>query len=116
MVKRVSKTTGGQPENDNAHKGARFRSAVARALARKGGTIDRGLDMLCDKLVGAAAEGEQWALQMVAERIEGKAAQTVYVGEAPEQIQGPDHDELTVRLARALIGRASSSDPSTTVQ
>jgi hypothetical protein len=72
--------------------------------------------MLCDKLVGAAAEGEQWALQMVAERIEGKAAQTVYVGEAPEQIQGPDHDELTVRLARALIGRASSSDPSTTVQ
>lgn len=116
MAKRVSRTTGGQPENDNAHKGARFRSAVARALARKGGTIDRGLDMLCDKLVGAAAEGEQWALQMVAERIEGKAAQTVYVGEAPEQIQGPDHDELTVRLARALIGRASSSDPSTTVQ
>ena len=116
MAKRVSRTTGGQPENDNAHKGARFRSAVARALARKGGTIDRGLDMLCDKLVGAAAEGEQWALQMVAERIEGKAAQTVSVGEAPEQIQGPDHDELTVRLARALIGRASSSDPSTTVQ
>jgi hypothetical protein len=116
MAKRVSRTTGGQPENDNAHKGARFRSAVARALARKGGTIDRGLDMLCDKLVGAAAEGEQWALQMVAERIEGKAAQTVYVGEAPEQIQGPDHDELTVRLARALIGRASSSDSSTTVQ
>lgn len=72
--------------------------------------------MLCDKLVGAAAEGEQWALQMVAERIEGKAAQTVYVGEAPEQIQGPDHDELTVRLARALIGRASSSDSTTTVQ
>lgn len=116
MAKRVSRTTGGQPENDNAHKGARFRSAVARALARKGGTIDRGLDMLCDKLVGAAAEGEQWALQMVAERIEGKAAQTVYVGEAPEQIQGPDHDELTVRLARALIGRASSTDTNSTVQ
>ena len=116
MAKRVSRTTGGQPENDNAHKGARFRSAVARALARKGGTIDRGLDMLCDKLVGAAAEGEQWALQMVAERIEGKAAQTVYVGEAPEQIQGPDHDELTVRLARALIGRASSTDSNSTVQ
>lgn len=72
--------------------------------------------MLCDKLVGAAAEGEQWALQMVAERIEGKAAQTVYVGEAPEQIQGPDHDELTVRLARALIGRASSTDTNSTVQ
>jgi hypothetical protein len=53
---------------------------------------------------------------MVAERIEGKAAQTVYVGEAPEQIQGPDHDELTVRLARALIGRASSADTNSTVQ
>jgi hypothetical protein len=116
MAKRTVKAVGGQLENDNAHKGARFRSAVARALARKGGTIDRGLDILCDKLVGAAAEGEQWALQMVAERIEGKAAQTVYVGEAPEQIQGPDHDELTVRLARALIGRASSSDPTSTVQ
>jgi hypothetical protein len=116
MAKRTVKAVGGQLENDNAHKGARFRSAVARALARKGGTIDRGLDILCDKLVGAAAEGEQWALQMVAERIEGKAAQTVYVGEAPEQIQGPDHDELTVRLARALIGRASGSDSSSTVQ
>ena len=116
MVKRVAKTTGGQPENDNAHRGARFRAAVARALARKGGTIDRGLDLLCDKLVESAAEGEQWALQMVAERIEGKAAQTVYVGEAPEQIQGPDHDELTVRLARALIGRAAVPDSSTSVQ
>ena len=116
MVKRTVKAHGGQPENDNAHRGARFRAAVARALARKGGTVDRGLDMLCDKLVGAAAEGEHWALQMVAERIEGKAAQTVYVGEAPEQIQGPDHDELTVRLARALIGRAAVPDSSTSVQ
>jgi len=93
--------------NDNAARGSEFKSAVKRALSRAGGTVDKGLDKLCDQLIVAAMAGEQWAMQLVADRVDGKAAQTVYVGDAPELIEAPHGDELTNRLNRALAGRSA---------
>jgi len=116
-LKQPHRNKGGAPDgNDHAAKGAEFRHAVRRALARAGGTVDKGLDKLCDSLIVAAAGGEQWAMQMVADRLDGKAAQTVYVGEAPEAIAAPHGDELTQRLNRALVGRSAVEATDHTVQ
>ena len=102
--------------NDNGARGAEFREAVRRALARSAGSVGKGLDKLCDQLIVAAGSGEQWAMQMVADRLDGKAAQTVYVGEAPEAIAAPHGDELTQRLNRALVGRSAVEASDHTVQ
>ena len=110
------KRRGAQRGNDNAARGAEFREAIRRALSRSAGTVGKGLDKLCDQLIVAAASGEQWAMQMVADRLDGKAAQTVYVGDAPEAIAAPHGDELTQRLNRALIGRSATEAADHTVQ
>jgi len=107
---------GGQPGNQNGKLRAEFREAVRRALARDGGTVSKGLDKLANKLISCALEGEQWAMKEVADRLDGKAAQTVYVGDAPEAITAPDADALTQRLAAALAHRAGAPTPPDTVQ
>ena len=76
--------------NDNATKGALYNSALKRALARAGGNVDGGLNEVCDQLVKAAIAGEQWAVKEVADRIDGKPAQTNILegGETPVTIEG----------------------------
>ena len=68
--------SGAQPGNQNAVKGALFNSALKRALARAGKNVDGGLNKVCDQLVAAAINGEQWAVREVADRMDGKPAQT----------------------------------------
>ncbi len=68
--------SGGQPGNDNAAKGALYNSALKRALARAGKTVDGGLNKVTDRLVKAAIKGEQWAVKEVADRMDGRPAQT----------------------------------------
>ena len=66
--------------NQNAKQAKVWSSAIKRALARRSGeSVDKGLDALADKLVEAAAEGDQWALREIGDRMEGKAAQTTIV-------------------------------------
>lgn len=51
-----------------------------RALARKAGTVDDGLDKAADQLVTLAIDdGDKWALEELGNRIEGKVAQSVTV-------------------------------------
>ena len=69
--------SGGQPRNTNATKGALYNSALKRALARAGKNVDGGLNKVADKLVEAAINGEQWAVKEVADRMDGKAAQSI---------------------------------------
>ena len=67
----------GAPEgNENAKKGFMYNSALKRALARSGKSVDGGLNKVCDQLVKAAIAGEQWAIKEVADRIDGRPAQT----------------------------------------
>lgn len=55
-------------------------SALKRAIARQGeGDWRRGLDELASKMIAAAHRGDQWALSHIADRLEGKAAETVHV-------------------------------------
>ena len=76
---------GGQPGNQNAAKGKMFEGALKRALARNDGSLNR----IADKLVQEAEAGEQWAVQMVADRLDGKAKQ---------QIVGGDDDDNPLRF------------------
>lgn len=64
--------------NDNAAKGAEWRSSIKRALARRGESGWReGLDTLADRLIDAASAGDAWALKEIGDRIDGRPKQTV---------------------------------------
>jgi hypothetical protein len=70
--------------NQNARNAKIFQQAIKRALARaSNATVDAGLDRGCDALVAAFFAGEQWAIKEVADRLDGKPAQTI--GGDPDQ-------------------------------
>ena len=75
--------SGGQPGNNNAAKAKQFYDGLRRALARSGKTVDGGLNKVCDQLVLAALDGQQWAIKEVADRIDGRPAQSLDVGNKP---------------------------------
>lgn len=69
--------TGAQLGNDNATKGKEFRQALKRVLARRTNKdVSAGLDQVAEQLVTAAFAGEQWAVREIADRFDGKPAQT----------------------------------------
>ncbi len=72
----------GAPEgNDNAHKGAQWKQAIKRALAHKSGkTYREGLDLVATKFIEAAEQGDAWAIKDLADRIDGKPAQSLDIG------------------------------------
>jgi hypothetical protein len=85
--------------NQNAKTAKRWQSAVTRALARlsAGAGVEAGLDQLADKLVQAAATGEQWALREVGDRLDGKPAHAVTV--SGDEEGGPIRHSLSVEYA-----------------
>jgi hypothetical protein len=83
--------------NQNARKAKLFEQAIKRALARATGeSVDAGLDRGADQLVKAFIEGEQWAIKEVADRLDGKPAQTI--GGDPENPL-----EVIQRIERNLV-------------
>ncbi len=59
--------------NKNGEKGRRYREGIMRALAREsGGNVQAGIDRLCTQLVRAGFDGQQWALQELGNRLDGK--------------------------------------------
>lgn len=49
-----------------------------RALARKSGSVDAGLDAAADKLATMAIDdGDKWALGEIGDRLDGKPAQAI---------------------------------------
>jgi hypothetical protein len=64
--------------NKFAAKKGLWENAIKRALARASGTVDAGLDKLADKVVSAAANGDQWALAEVANRLDGKPTEHIH--------------------------------------
>ena len=64
--------------NQNAKKGAEWRSAIKRALSRYSGDNWRaGLDKVADEFVKAAAAGDAWAIKDIGDRLDGKPAQSM---------------------------------------
>lgn len=67
--------------NQNAARAKRVREAIMRALSRRAGSVDAGLDQAADALVKLAIESsDQWALGEMFNRIDGKPA-TVIIGD-----------------------------------
>ena len=97
----MAKTSGGQPGNDNARAGAEWRLALKRAqvcLSAASGderpNARKGLDILANEVVKAAAAGERWALQEVGDRTDGKAHQSLSVTEGDEQKRLEDEEHV----------------------
>jgi hypothetical protein len=53
-----------------------FREALDRAIAQDDG---KRIRKAADKLLDSAADGEPWAIQMLADRLDGKALQVAHV-------------------------------------
>lgn len=63
--------------NKNAAKGRLFEQALHRAIAQDDGQrVRKAAEVVLDK----AAEGEIWAIQMLADRLDGKPSQTIVGG------------------------------------
>jgi hypothetical protein len=65
---------GGQPGNDNATKNKPFLEAVTRAITQDDG---KRLRSCAEKLLDKAALGEPWAVTLLADRLDGKAHQSI---------------------------------------
>jgi len=68
-----------------------------RALARSADNVDAGLDKAADKLVALAHEGDRWAIDHIAERLDGKV---------PQGIIGGDEGEPAIQIIQRQIVRA----------
>ena len=74
----------GQSGNPSGkHKNKQFIDALNRAIAQDDG---KRLRDAAEKLLDLAAAGEQWAVQMLADRLDGKPAQTI-LGDPDEPIK-----------------------------
>lgn len=62
-------------------KGKRFYDALDRAIAQDD---SKRLRKSAEKLLDLAADGESWAMQMLADRLDGKPAQSVMLGNDPD--------------------------------
>lgn len=68
---------GAQIGNKNALKAKLWLEALKRALGAEGGTIGEGLDKIATKLIKFAMEGQPWAIEHLADRLDGKPRQTI---------------------------------------
>ena len=95
---------GGAPlGNQNAAKGARWRKALERVLARKYGDVDAGLEKLAEAFVEAHLEPKLTSevCRDIADRFDGKPKQ---------QISGDPDAPLVHRIERVLIDGSTSKD------
>ena len=89
---------GGAPfGNQHARSAKIWQQALKRALARySGSTVDAGLDKLADRMVKAAAEGDEEAwhaiVEKIGDRMDGK----------PAQVVGGDDDLPPIRTVRRI--------------
>jgi hypothetical protein len=86
----------------NRHEGAQWKQALKRALARSGGSVDKGLEKAARKLVSqAVSKGNLWAIEHLADRFDGKPRQTVEV----------QHTDRRMSYAERLAEEAATTSP-----
>jgi len=76
----------GNPEGARIHKQKRFFNALDRAIEQDDA---KKLRTAADKLLDEAAKGEPWAIQMLADRLDGKPAQQL-------QLSGDENEPLRI--------------------
>lgn len=90
--------------NQNASK--QWRKSLEKALARLGGSdIDSGLAMIADKVVSAAVAGDKDAWKDIADRLDGRPAQSV-------TLSGDEENPLKViqRVELVALSNDNSKD------
>jgi len=93
--------------NQNGKKAKLWEQAIKRALARYSGeSVDRGLDLLADKLVKAAMDDDSMAqyqiIEQIGNRIDGKPAQAI-VGD-------DESDPVSIRVVERVIVRPNTTN------
>lgn len=102
---------GGAPQgNDNATRGKEFRQSLTRAMAdRSAGKGWRStLDQIAAKLVDAGVAGQQWAIQEIANRIDGRPTQALEHSGVP--IHELTREQLLARLANLHAAAVIADD------
>ena len=102
---------GGAPQgNENATRGKEFRQALTRAMATKAGGAGwrKTLDDIASKLLEAALAGQQWAIQEIANRIDGRP--TVAVEHTGVPIHELTREQLIARLANIHTATTAADD------
>lgn len=85
---------GGQPGNDNAAKGKRWRYAIDQALVNRCKSDgQKALIALAAKLLDEAEKGEAWALKELGDRIDGKPTQSIEAS-----VTHKTHEEMLAEL------------------
>jgi hypothetical protein len=93
---------GAPPGNTNAKDGRMWRDAVRRAVLADDG---RRLRMIADALLDKAAEGDVSAIRELGDRLDGKPAQMIGVG------QDPNAAPVTVKHVVTLIHSDAGGNP-----
>lgn len=81
-----------------------FTDAVRIAVNREADDGRKKLTLLADKLVDFAMAGEGWAMQQIADRLEGKPAQSLDIEQMTTHEVGPS----VAALMEAIDGRTRS--------
>jgi hypothetical protein len=90
--------------NQNAVRAKRWQDAINRALDKRSRVAGiEALDELAEKLLVLADEGDLGALKELGDRIEGKPAQTLGIG------QDPDLEPMITRVERVIV-RGNAAD------
>ena len=108
-------TRGAPPGSYNAQKIRLFDGALRRAIAQDDPGQGNRLRRAAESLLDQAAQGEPWAIQYLADRLDGKASQAVEVTHR-KPLEELSLDELRERVATMLAGtgqpQASADQPS----
>lgn len=99
----------GAPKGNRfAAKGRSWEGSIRRALSRAAGSVDRGLDLVADKLVAAAIEGDRDARTEIACRLDGKPTEHVRIDQEVNVNVGSS-DSLAPTLSKAVELRTKST-------
>jgi len=90
---------GFQPGHKHGEKSRLFDGALRRAIAQSNGVQ---LRQAAEKLLEAAANGEPWAINTLADRLDGKAPQSVTVHKG--EVEDMSIADLKSAIAEALRG------------
>jgi hypothetical protein len=89
--------------NTNACGNKPWLDALKRAMIRYDGGKLNALNLIADQTVKLAVSGESWAIKEIADRCDGKAAQSVTVS-------GDSEKPLVHRIERVIIDHAKDPD------
>lgn len=97
--------------NRNGAKGKEWEMAIRKALHQREGSLGR----IALKVVDSAEAGDQWAINHIADRLDGKPAQTVDASLTVSDYRNLSDADLDRLIAAELARRAQETASDTSV-